>query len=136
MKKSLLKIFKIVFIGCVFSFCFTIFPLALENNNVRYTWNIEKSFKAESYEKELRSIRNSKLEEILNVEDIEPYFSDMNLLFDIAVEEHKLKEVEKIIADYERQYVFYEMVLLTENEELAKQYYDGFELSFDFERLF
>lgn len=137
MKRVSSKFLKFTSMGIIFSFIFSAFIYISAGANVsnEYVWTEDSSYKSQKYAEQLIKDRDKKLEEILDVEDISKYMDDMKLLYDVSVEKDKVEEVEEIMSDYERNQVYFELLLLTGDEELARKYRDDQELRFEFERV-
>ena len=123
------------FIISFFIFTFNIGSLktAKANESNVYFWSIEKSVKSFIFQEEININKNKKLEELLEIESIEPYFEDMNLLYQLSLSKNKVKEVEKIISDCEKQLISYELYLLTGDKVLSNEYLANDDLYFNFE---
>lgn len=101
-----------------------------------YTWTHQMSNKAEEYDLNLREQRDTKLKELLVIddEDLEKYLDDYNLFYNVSVQKGKLNEVENIITQYEKEYMYYELFLLTGDKNLANEYYADPQIYFSFEK--
>ncbi|BAK81068.1 hypothetical protein [Candidatus Arthromitus sp. SFB-rat-Yit] len=101
-----------------------------------YTWTCQMSSKAEEYDLNLREQRDTKLKELLVIddEDLEKYLDDYNLFYNVSIQKGKLNEVEDIITKYEKDYMYYELFLLTGDENLANEYYTDPQIYFSFEK--
>ena len=95
------------------------------------------SSEAEDYDLNLREQRDTLLKEVLfiNDDDLERYLDDYNLFYDVSVQKGKVEEVEDIITQYEKEYMYYELFLLTGDEDLANQYYTDPQIHFSFENI-
>ena len=92
-----------------FVFCFgsTSRVKAYENQvSEPYTWTGQMSSEAEDYDLNLREQRDTLLKEVLF-----------------------------IITQYEKEYMYYELFLLTGDEDLANQYYTDPQIHFSFENI-
>lgn len=123
-----------------FVFCFgsTSRVKAYENQvSEPYTWTGKMSSEAEDYDLNLREQRDTLLKEVLfiNDDDLERYLDDYNLFYDVSVQKGKVEEVEDIITQYEKEYMYYELFLLTGDEDLANQYYTDPQIHFSFENI-
>lgn len=140
MKRKSLKFLKSVFLGTAFTCAFSTFLYAnvkatsvnIENGHV---WTEDKDYKSKKYIENLTRDRNKKLNDLFSIQNIEDYVSDMNLLYDLSLSNNKVEEVEKIMSDYEKNQVYYELLLLTGDSDLAEKYRSDTELIFKFERV-
>ena len=138
MRKKARNKYKNIFVGfilslLVFTFNFAIVENVKANDSSVYFWSIEKSIKSYVYQENVHAARNEKIEEVLEVDDINPYFENMKSMYELAVSKDKVKEVEKIISDCEKQVISYELYLLTGNENLSNEYLANEDLYFSFE---
>ena len=137
MKRVSSKFVKFTSMGIIFSFIFSAFMYISAGANVsnEYIWTEDSDYKSQKYFEQLTKDRDKKLEEILDVEDISEYMDDMKSLYDLCVERDKVEEVEEIMSDYEIEQVFYEILLVTGDSELAEKFKEESGLNFKFERV-
>lgn len=102
-----------------------------------YTWTCQMNSEAEEYDLNLKEKRDILLKELLliNDDDLEKCLDDYNLFYDVSVQKGKVEEVENIITQYEKDYMSYELFLLTGDEDLANQYYTDPQIHFSFENI-
>lgn len=105
------------------------------SNNNKILWSESKAQESQRYVQSLEKIRNEKLCDVLGLENVDRYMKDMNSLYELSLNLNKVDEVEKIMTQHEKDQVFYEILLVTGDEELAKKYRDDSELYFKFERV-
>lgn len=140
MKRRSSKILKAVSIGTAFSFAFSTFIYVNVNAtsvNVEsgHVWNEDKDYKSKKYLEGLVEDRNKKLNKILNIQNIEDYMEDMGSLYNLSLLNDKVGEVEEVMTDYERAQVYYELLLLTGDNDLAEKYRNDENFTFKFERV-
>lgn len=140
MKRKSSKILKAISFGTAFSLAFSAFVYVNVNAtsvNVEsgHVWSEDKDYKSQKYLESLVLDRNRKLNDLLGIQNIEDYISDMRSLYDLSLLNNKVEEVEKIMTDYERNQVYYELLLLTGDNNLAEKYRNDNEFNFKFERV-
>ncbi len=138
MKRLILKTLKATAIASVF--IFPIFAHAesvpnTNNNTRRYIWNESKAMQSKQYMEKISNVRDEKLRKTLEIENTDVYLENMDMLYNLSLKLGKVDEVEEIMTEYEKDQIFYELLLLTENEELATIYRDDPELHFKFYRV-
>lgn len=107
---------------------------ATQKEEAIYLWNEEKAEKSENYYEALENFKIEKLKQLLDVEETE-ILLDMSKLHQLALDKNLVREVEEVISYYEKEFVYYEMLVLTGDENLARQYRDDENLYFTFERI-
>lgn len=140
MKRRSSKILRAVSIGTAFSFVFSTFIYVNVNAisvNVEsgHVWSEDKDYKSKKYLEGLVENRNKQLNKILNIQNIEDYMEDMRLLYNLSLLNDKVGEVEEVMTDYERAQVYYELLLLTGDNDLAEKYRNDENFTFKFERV-
>ncbi len=137
MRNDFLKWAKILSIGgclgCLFYTGPTVSVSAKQEKT--YIWSEEKARDSEKYYEFLKYSMEKNLNELLDIDNSEEYLSDMSKLYKLSLDKYLVEEVEKIISEYEKEYIYYEMLLLTEDENLAKEYKNETDLYFTFERI-
>lgn len=111
--------------------------LAMENDIPKYYWTETMDSKARMYDDNLSEIRDIKLRNILEINDDNIDFKNIDIvsLYDLAVKSDKVEEVEQVMTDYEKSYMAYEMYLLTGDKNLVDKYYSDPQICFKFERV-
>ncbi len=107
---------------------------ATQKEEAVYVWNEEKSEKSDNYYEVLENSKIEKLKQLLDVDETENLY-DMSRLHQLALDKNLVKEVEEVITFYEKEFIYYEMLILTRDENLARQYRDDENLYFTFERV-
>lgn len=107
---------------------------ATQKEEAVYVWNEEKSEKSDNYYEVLENSKIEKLKQLLDVDETENLY-DMSRLHQLALDKNLVKEVEEVITFYEKEFIYYEMLILTGDENLARQYRDDENLYFTFERV-
>ena len=107
---------------------------ATQKEEAVYVWNEEKSEKSDNYYEVLENSKIEKLKQLLDVDETENLF-DMGRVHQLALDKNLVKEVEEVITFYEKEFIYYEMLILTGDENLARQYRDDENLYFTFERV-
>lgn len=129
------KTAKVVSVISIFVFPIFVNAKLANTNDNKFLWSESKAQKSQQYIKNLERNRNVKLAKLLGVDSVDEYMKDMDSLYKLSLNLNKVDEVEKIMTEYEKNQVFYELLLVTEDEELAKKYRDDSELNFRFERV-
>lgn len=136
MGRLISKTAKVVSVISIFVFpIFANAKLAGGSNNNKNLWSESKAQKSQQYIQNSEQTRNDKLCNILGIDSVDDYMKDMNLFYDLSLKLNKVDEVEKIMTEHEKNQVFYELLLVTGDEKLAKSYRDDNELNFKFERV-
>lgn len=136
MRNDFLKWMKILSIGGCLGCLFYITPVNVQAKQQKnYVWSDEKAKDSENYYEFLRNSMESSLNKLLEIDSSQEYLLDMNKLYKLSIDKDLVNEVEKLISEYEKEYIYYEMLLLTEDENLAKEYRDDMNLYFSFERI-
>ncbi len=110
---------------------------AIDINRPNYFWTQYMENQARIYGENLKKVRDLKLMKTLGV-DGESFVSpntDVKGLYNLAVMSDKVEEVERIMTDFEKDYIAFEMFLLTGDQTLASQYYNDPTICFKFERV-